>query len=45
MSTLYEENGLKILISFNNGYFEVFGLNCDDFEELRKFYSFLSESN
>lgn len=38
METIYEEDGLTIDICRGWGYFEVFGLEADDFAELKRFY-------
>ena len=43
IAMIYNDDGLKIFICYDYGYFEVFGLDCDDFEELRKFYAFLCD--
>ena len=41
MGTIYEENGLRIDICVYYGYFEVFGLTDEEFEELKRFYNSL----
>lgn len=38
METIYEEDGLTIDICRGWEYFEVFGLEADDFAELKRFY-------
>lgn len=38
MTNLYKEDGLTIDICYNYAYFEVFGLNDDEFEKLKKYY-------
>ena len=44
MITIYEGKGLTIDICFYYSYFEVFGLNDTEFEELEKYYDSLKES-
>jgi hypothetical protein len=41
MGTIYDENGLRIDICVYYGYFEVFGLTDEEFEELERFYNSL----
>ena len=43
MTTLYDEDGLTIVICYGWGYFEVFGLSDDEFKELEDFYEQLKE--
>ena len=43
MGTIYEENGLRIDICVYYGYFEVFGLTDEEFEELKRFYNSLGD--
>lgn len=43
MTTIYSENGLTIDICYKYSYFEVFGLDDDEFEELNKFYNELDK--
>ena len=43
METIYNDEGLTIDICYRYGYFEVFGLSDTDFEELKKYYSSLTE--
>lgn len=44
MSTIYDEDGLTIDVSYYYSYFEVFGLTNEEFKELRKFYAYLQHS-
>ena len=44
MSTIYEEGGLQIDISYYYSYFEVFGLSDSDFDELLDYYCHLKET-
>lgn len=41
MTNIYNENGLAIDICYHYGYFEVFGLSDDEFNELERFYNSL----
>lgn len=41
MTTIYNENGLTIDICYYYEYFEVFGLDHDDFMSLNEYYSSL----
>jgi len=41
MTTIYDNEGLTIDICYNWAYFEVFGLNHAEFEELAKYYNSL----
>lgn len=43
METIYNEDGLTIDICYDWSYFEVFGLNSEDFRELSMFYGTLKE--
>ena len=43
MGTIYEENELRIDICVYYGYFEVFGLTDEEFEELKRFYNSLGD--
>ena len=43
MGTIYDENGLRIDICVYYGYFEVFGLTDEEFEELKRFYNSLGD--
>ena len=43
MGTIYEEDGLRIDICVYYGYFEVFGLTDEEFEELKRFYNSLGD--
>jgi hypothetical protein len=43
MGTIYDENGLRIDICVHYGYFEVFGLTYEEFEELERFYNSLEQ--
>lgn len=43
VGTLYDKDGLKIDICHYYGYFEVFGLSNDEFNELEKYYENLGE--
>lgn len=43
MTTIYEEDGLTIDICYDWSYFEVFGLNSEDFKELSMFYGALKK--
>lgn len=45
MDCLYDEDDLTILICYGYGYFEVFGLDTDDFEELCDFYRKLQKGD
>lgn len=38
MTTIFDEDGLQIDICYNWEYFEVFGLNREEFQELEKYY-------
>lgn len=38
MTTIYDEDGLRIDICYYWSYFEVFGLSVDEFKELQKYY-------
>lgn len=38
MNTIYDENGLTVDICHDWRYFEVFGLNNEEFDELKRFY-------
>ena len=42
---LYEDDELEILICYNWGYFEVFGLSNKDFLKLEVYYNELLEGN
>lgn len=44
MSTIYRGDGLIIDICYDYNYFEIFGLNHADFEELKRYYNSLAES-
>lgn len=37
--TIYEEDGLTVLICYGWSYFEVFGLSLGDFDQLEKYYN------
>lgn len=39
MTTVYNENGLRIDICYRYAYFEVFGLTEKEFQELELFYT------
>lgn len=39
MSTIYNEYGLRVDICYRYEYFEVFGLDYDEFEILRDYYN------
>ena len=43
MSTVYENEGLTIDICYSWSYFEVFGLDEAEFEELEKYYNLLNK--
>ena len=38
MTTIFDEDGLQIDICYHWEYFEVFGLNREEFQELKKYY-------
>lgn len=38
METIYDENGVRIELCRNWGYFEVFGLTDEEFAEVESFY-------
>ena len=38
MKIIFEEEGLTILICYEFGYFEVFGLSDEEFDRLEKYY-------
>ena len=44
MNTIYKDRGLTIDICYRYSYFEVFGLNNAEFDELEKYYYSLEES-
>lgn len=44
MITIYDSMGLTISICFDYAYFEVFGLNDEEFKELARYYYSLDES-
>lgn len=39
MINIYDKDGLRIDICYHYSYFEVFGLNDKEFDELEKFYN------
>lgn len=41
---LYNQNGVKVTISYRHGYIEVLGLNDEKFRELREYYRLLMGS-
>lgn len=43
MTSLYSDKQITIDICYGYGYFEVFGLSCDEFAELKEFYRKLQE--
>ena len=44
MSTIYCANGLTIDICYDYGYFEVFGLDEDEFDKLYVYYSLIKDN-
>lgn len=44
MMTIYKDESLTIDICYNYAYFEVFGLNHEEFRELEKYYDSLEDS-
>ena len=42
MTTIYNEDGLTIDICYEWRYFEVFGLNDEEFEKLKEYYNGLT---
>lgn len=42
MTTIYSKDGLQIDICYRYSYFEVFGLDDEDFERLTEFYGSMS---
>lgn len=41
MTTVYEEMGVVVDVCYGYAYFEVFGLNDEEFEELENYYDSL----
>lgn len=41
MANVYLKDGLQIDICYHHGYFEVFGMTCDEFLELVRYYKLL----
>ena len=41
MKTIYQDEDLQIDIALDYEYFEVFGLDCNEFDELEKYYNSL----
>lgn len=40
---IYKKNGVRIEICPYYEYFEVFGLSCEEFEEVKEYYAHLGE--